>query len=303
MKDFILFAYDMARRKQDAGKNKTANNYRCATRALERFLFYEGRTQVLPFSDFTAAYVERFETFLRHRCHVARNTSSSYLRSLKTVWNSAVREGHAPAHAMPFANVYTGVDKTIHRAAPAAIIRRLMDATLPRDSSQAFTRDLFLFSFFARGMAFVDMAHLRKSDLRQGHLCYVRSKTGQPICVAVTEAMTDIIRRWNVAESEYLLPILTEPSSHRTYETALHRYNLNLRRLSRRLGLMEHLTSYTARHTWASEAYRLQVPVSVISSCMGHTTETTTRIYLRSLDTGYIDAQASIVEKHFCMKH
>ncbi|MBQ7512428.1 MAG: site-specific integrase [Prevotella sp.] len=303
--DFIAYSHTLIQRKQQAAKVKTATNYMSALRTLACFLNHEGRAQVLPFPDLTSAFAEHFEAFLLHHRHITRNTSSSYMRSLQAIWGEAVKDGLATAGVSPFARVYTGVDRTRHRAARHAIMRQLLEARLDSHASLVFARDMFLFSFLARGMAFIDMAKLRKDNVHADHISYVRSKTSQVIVVPLTTMLRRIIRRWEDPVSPYMLPIIQPvadaepPFSYRLYDNALHRYNRNLRLLSKRLGIAEPLTSYTARHTWASEAYRLQVPVSVISACMGHTSEATTRIYLKSLSTDYIDAQAAVVEDFY----
>lgn len=298
MNDFIQYLHAVAQRKRADGKSKTAGNYDCSARALAKYLKIKGRASALPFSDFNPKLLESFEAYLLGACHISRNTSSFYMRSLRAVWNMARREGFAP-QTEPFANVYTGIDRTRHRATADVNIKRLFTAELDDCRHLAFARDIFLFSFLGHGIAFVDIAKMLKRNLCQGYISYTRSKTGQHLTVRVTPAIDAIIQRWADPMSPYLLPIVKLPFSSRNYDNALHNYNRNLRQLAKRLGINDRLTSYTARHSWASEAYRLQVPISVISSCMGHTTENTTRIYLRSLDSEFIASHAAVVENYF----
>lgn len=299
MNDFLNYINCLAQHKLSAGKDKTANNYCCAARALALFLTFEEKPKVLPFSELTPWLVERFEAYLLSERGVRRNTSSAYMRSLQAAWNAAAREGYAVAGVNPFAYVYTGVDKTRHRATDQDSLLQLFSACLDDNPKLAFTRDIFIFSFLCRGMAFVDIAKLHKRDICDGSICYVRSKTGQKLCVRISAAMESIINRWGDPTSPYLLPVVALPFTQCRYNSALRTYNRRLRELTKRLGIDENITSYTARHSWASEAYQLQVPVSVISTCMGHTTESTTRIYLRSLDNKYVDDCAAVVEQYF----
>lgn len=187
--------------------------------------------------------------------------------------------------------VYTGVDRTCKRAIGESDLQRLFFSDLGANHHLAFSRDLFYFSFLGHGIPFIDMAKLCTDDMRGSHLSYARSKTGQRLTTEICPAMNQIIRRWHVIDSRRLFPIIGFPFRQSDYEAALRRYNRHLQLLARLFDIKGGLNSYSARHSWASEAYRLGVAVDTISSCMGHTTEATTRIYLRSLSTQLTDLQ------------
>lgn len=157
-------------------------------------------------------------------------------------------------------------------------------------------RDLFVFSFLAHGISFIDLAKLRHRNIQGNYIVYQRSKTGQTISILITGTMWSIINKY-ASTSSRIFPIIDEDFNQRKYDTALLKYNRQLRRISKLCNMQDIITSYTARHSWASEAYRLEVPMSVISTCMGHTSETTTRIYLRSLDSSYIDSRCAVIEQ------
>ena len=153
-----------------------------------------------------------------------------------------------------------------------------------------------MFSFYMRGISFIDMANLRKSNLKNGYITYARSKTRQILTVKVEECMTDIITRY---ESEtvdgYLLPIFT--AYNRNPASQLRTYNKRLKRISTLLELEKPLSSYVTRHTWATLALRKGIPIEVISESMGHENITTTRIYLASLEQSIVDeANAAIIQ-------
>ena len=135
------------------------------------------------------------------------------------------------------------------------------------------------------------MAYLQKMDLHYGVLSYRRRKTGQMMFIRWEKCMQSVIDRHPVSSSPFLLPIITSSErDHRTqYIYMIHKVNSCLRRLGKRLDLPVPLTMYVARHTWASTAHRENIPISVISEGMGHTSEKTTRIYLDSLDANVID--------------
>lgn len=269
-------------------RHGTARNY---TRTLNSFsAFLEGVD--LPFAAITEQLVEEYDAYLRRR-GVVRNTVSFYMRILRSVYNKAVRLRLAEP-AQPFSNVYTGVDTTRNRAVDERLIRRLREMELPPAGPLSLARDLFVFSYCTRGMAFVDMAHLRKSDLRDGAIHYVRRKTGQRMSVALEGCMREILRRYEprTRHTPYLFPVLTETDPRRAYaqyQVALNYYNRLLKRLSAMLGLESGLTSYVARHSWATAARNHRVPLTVISAGMGHTSERTTRIYLAALECSEVD--------------
>ena len=218
------------------------------------------------------------------------------MRNLRSIYNKAVDEGMAP-QGNPFRRVYTGVDKTVKRAVSADVIRLIRDIDLRLHPALDLARDLFMFSFYTRGMSFVDMAYLRKSDLRNGILSYRRRKTNRQLFVKWERQMQAIVDKYSTGDSPYLLPIIknVDTDLRRQYQNASHFVNTKLREIGVMLGLSMPLTAYVARHGWASIAKSKQVPVATISEAMGHDSETTTRIYLASLDTAHVDRANHLV--------
>ena len=265
----------------------TARNY---TRTLRSFSGFLGE---LPFAAFTERLVEEYNAYLLRR-GVVRNTVSFYMRILRSVYNKAVRRRLAEP-ASPFGGVYTGVDRTRKRAIDERLIARLKSLDLPVSGALPLARDLFVFSYCMRGMAFVDMAFLRKKDMRDGAIHYVRRKTGQRMTVHLEPCMREIIGRYapRTRDTPYLFPVLTAEDPARAYaqyQVALNYYNRLLKKLASLLGLDSGLSSYTSRHSWATAARNHNVPLPVISAGMGHTSERTTQIYLSALETSVIDS-------------
>ncbi len=264
-----------------SGRHGTARAYRSS---LNRLLEFTGNRQ-LTFSDLTPGLLKRYEqTLLVQGCK--RNTVSLYMRMLRSVCNQAVSRGITRIPAGLFDEVFTGTDSSEKRAVNPAVIRRLRELELASSPVLETARDLFLLSFYLRGIPFVDLIRLRKSDLSRGMLRYRRSKTGRLLTVAVEPCAQEILRKYAVKNGVYLLPVLTKEGKggYRQYQNALRRYNLHLHRLSALLGLKTHLTSYVARHSWATAAYRQGVPVAVISESLGHSSEKVTYTYLASFD-------------------
>lgn len=288
---FISFGRQLTRRLHEVGKVRTAERYTVTLNSFSRF-----RNQCeLTWEEVNSGLMLEYEAYLLGN-GVCPNTSSFYLRNLRAIYNRAVEE-ELTAQRNPFRHVYTGVDKTVKRAVPVPVIRRLRDLDLSQHPDLDRARDLFLFSFYTRGMSFIDMAFLRKKDLRNGVLSYRRKKTGQLLLIKWETPMQRILDKYDTAASPFLLPILRRPGNdeRRQYINASHLMNKKLKKIGEMLGLNIPLTTYVARHGWASIAKSKNIPIATISEAMGHDSEKTTRIYLASLDTSAIDKANSIV--------
>lgn len=264
----------------------TATNYGRAARTLATFL--DGRD--LYFSQLTSHFVEEYSDYLLRKGMV-RNSLSFHMRILRAVYNKSVRRGYAE-QTYPFRDVYTGVDRTRKRAVKENVLQRLIHLDLDPRSSLSFARDIFLFSFYTRGMAFVDMAYLRRSNIQAGVIRYTRHKTGQELAIRIEPCIQDIIDRYAETQTPYVFPILKNEKPidcFTRYKTGLRQYNARLEKLSNLMGLEVRLSSYTSRHSWATMAHNHNVPLSVISAGLGHTSERTTQIYLTSLENSLID--------------
>jgi integrase len=239
-----------------------------------------------------------YEAWLKGK-GVCPNTISFYMRILRAVYNRAV-EKELVEQKHPFKHVYTGIDKTVKRAVPLKAIKRIKELDLTLKPHLDYARDLFLFSFYTRGMSFIDMAYLKKSDLKNGVLTYRRKKTNQQLTVKWEKYMAEIVAKYNdCSTTQYLLPIITNPllDERKQYRNAIYRVNTALKEVARLVNLSIPLTMYCARHGWASVAKSKNIPLSVISEGMGHDSEETTRIYLASLDSDVIDQANSLILK------
>ena len=278
-----------------SGRFSTARNYRRTWDSFNRYL--NGREFYMD--EITGPIIASYNRSL-YANNLRRNTISFYNRILRAVYNKAVKDGYVE-QTFPFEAVYTGVDVTRKRALPVEMLHQIAAIKL-QDPELALSRDLFLFSFQARGMSFVDMAFLTQQNLQHGFLHYVRRKTGQALSVRIEPWMQELLDRYQPqCHDPYLLPILrsTEPKeAFAQYSAALVRHNILLRKLGSLVGADFPLSSYCARHSWATIARDAAVPLSVISSGMGHTSEKTTRIYLASLDNSLIDRANRQIWEH-----
>lgn len=283
---FFLFAQSVISIQRSWGRVRTSETYTAALNSFKRFRVNKD----LPLKEITSDLMVTYETFLKH-CGLSPNSTSFYMRNLRAIYNRAV-EKNLTAQRYPFKHVYTGVDKTIKRAIPLQAIRQLKELDLSTHPSLDFARDMFMFSFYMRGMSFVDMAYLRKTNLDKGVLSYRRRKTSQQLLIKWERCMQEIVDKYSPTNSYYLLPIIKPFSvvdERKQYIYSLHNVNRSLKIIGNQLGLSVPLTMYVARHAWASIARSKNIPLSVISEGMGHDSEATTRIYLASLDTSAVD--------------
>ena len=282
----------IARLKQ-MGKIRTAENYSCT---LKSFMQFRGDKDIL-LSEIDSDLMQLYEAYL-HGKGAVRNTSSFYMRILRAVYNRALEKG-LMEQRNPFRHVYTGVDKTVKRAVPLSAIKRMKNLDLSLQPNLEFARDMFLFSFYTRGMSFIDMAHLKKKDLQNGFLSYRRRKTGQQLVIRWEKCMQEIVDKRHTSDrNPYLLPILnSQNESQKQYKYAQSRINVHLKEIANMIGVSIPLSMYVARHSWASIAKSKNIPISVISEGMGHDSELTTQIYLASLDNTIVDnANAQILK-------
>lgn len=285
----------IARLKQN-GRIRTAETYKSTLNSFRNFLSCrdDGGDDIM-LDAIDSDMMEAYEAWLRKR-GVTPNTISFYTRILRAVYNRAVEENMIE-NRYPFRKVYTGIDKTVKRALPLPVIKKLKALDLTKDPKMDFARDMFLMSFYLRGMSFIDMAFLKKSDLRNSYVSYRRRKTGRRLVIAWTKEMQMILDKYPENQSDYLLPIIRNSGTNErsTYRNIGYNINHNLKTLAGMVGVSIPLTLYVARHSWASAARSKGIPLSVISEGMGHENESTTRIYLAGIDTAVVDKANSLI--------
>ncbi|MDE7116423.1 MAG: site-specific integrase [Muribaculaceae bacterium] len=274
-------------------KNRTSETYRSALNSFRRFR----QDKDILLDSLTPGIIESYEAWHKSR-GVVPNTISFYMRILRAVYNRAVEDGIIE-DCNPFRKVYTGIDKTVKRALPLSVVKKIKSLDLSLKPTLNYARDMFLMSFYLRGMSFVDMAFLRKSDLRNGYVTYRRRKTGQQLIIKWTVEMQAILNRYPDNPCGYLLPVIRKAKANEwsCYRNAAYNINHSLKIIAGMVGVTMPLTLYVARHSWASAAKAKGIPVQVISEGMGHDSETTTRIYLASLDTSVVDKANTIILK------
>lgn len=276
------------------GRQGTAKNLSATLSSLSEYL----GGQDITFAELDRSMLADYEQWLKAK-GLKRNSSSFYMRNLRSVYHKAAAPGYT-CTPDPFKNVYTGIDHTAKRAVNEQVVARLKALKLEAAPELQLARDLFIFSYCTRGMAFVDMALLKRSNIEGNSIHYTRKKTGHSLSVRIEPAVSRIIERYrSLARADYVLPIIRSDNpndTYRQYQNRLRHYNRQLKKLAALLGGNIKLTSYVSRHSWASTAHKHNVPLAVISHGMGHQSEKTTQIYLASIDEDVLNrANAELV--------
>ena len=290
------------------GQYRTMLHYKATLNSFKRYR----DNKDIALSEIDAEAMRSYEAYLHHTAEVCRNTSSFYLRILRATYNKAVAKGLTPQQH-PFKDVYTGIAQTRKRAIPTESVSQIkrLDSVKDLTPKEEMARDTFLMCFYLRGISFIDLAHLRKSDLKDDYLHYTRSKTGQRLTIRWEEEMQELMKKYQAqtCSSPYLFPFLVDYRNKiqdktidkiqedvRLYHNAEARISYHLRKLGTKIGVKGKLTLYVARHSWATTARDKNIPISVISEALGHHSETTTQIYLNSIKSSEVDdANAKIL--------
>ncbi len=288
----VRFVLDMSEEYRSAGRTSSSHTYRALASVLLRFGCPAGMTM----DDLTPDFIKKMLWFMKSE-GLSPNTTALYMRLLKSAYNTADAQELIHVTRNPFRNIRIKTEKTDKRAVDKKSITRLLELDLSHSRTLSLCRDLFMFSFFARGMPFVDTVFLRTRDIKGNTITYRRRKTGRRMDVKISANIRDIIERVSSSKG-YIFPILDPDSDtplYTQYKTALRSHNRNLGYLSQMAGIGGRLTSYVARHSWATIAKNSGIPVSVISEGLGHSDEKTTSIYLDSFKDDTVDRANEIV--------
>jgi integrase len=284
--NFLAYMASVVSRLEGERRHGTAHVYRST---LKRIMEFEGRTS-LAFGKVTPLWLKAFQDYLTGR-QLSWNTISTYMRMLRAVYSRAVDDGLASWQPRLFKGVYTGTRVTVKRAVDEETFRKLEVPVEPSEPLER-TRLLFLLLFMLRGIPFVDIAYMRRCDLRDGILTYRRRKTGAWLTVKVEPEAMDIIRRLQSRDegSPYLFPFISCPGhgEYRQYSNALRRFNHRLKELALHMGI-EALSSYSARHSWATIANYRNYQPELISNAMGHSSVKVTETYFKKHTDERID--------------
>ncbi|WP_287665822.1 site-specific integrase [Bacteroides sp.] len=299
MLNVLTFMKEVADGLQMGGNFGTAHVYRSSLNAIIAYCGGEDFT----FNEITPEWLKGFEIHLRKR-KCSWNTVSTYMRILRAVYNRAVDNNEAKYIPRLFRYVYTGTRAEHQRALETGDVEKIFAGLILLSGVNPAiqrARHFFILMFLMRGMPFVDLAYLRKSDLHGNVITYRRRKTGRPLSVTLTNEAMRIVRMYmnQDVHSPYLFSFLRSPEgtmeAYREYQLALRSFNRQLLILGEFLGIPNRLSSYTARHTWATTAYYCEVHPGIISQSMGHSSITVTETYLKPFQNKKIDEANKLI--------
>ena len=276
------FAYmkSCIKQKRAQGKESTADLYRAGSNWLRKFW----GERDLHWEEITEEMVDAFEAYLKEQ-KLAANSRNSYLSNVRPMYNAAVKGKLVAPAINPFSHLQLTREPTEKRALPHAVTMQIAAAALICSPEERQAIDFYIFSYLACGMPFADMALLTPKNIHGDKIVYHRVKNGVRVSVGITPGMRFIINQYHREGALRLFPILpdTKEVVHEVYKSCLRHNNKCLKKVGEMLGLDITLTTYGARHSWASWAHELDIPIAVISQALGHTSEKTTRIYLAAL--------------------
>lgn len=254
------------------GRNTTSNHYDTAIKKFTKII------GIVPLKNLSSEHILQFDEAIRAE-GLRENSVMYYMRTLKAIYNNAVKKGLIKDNE-PFKYVRCGVAKTKKRAITEKQLKSIYKMELD-NSKDAFARDMFILSFVLRGIAPIDMQNLTKRNIIGGKIIvYKRSKTGKELSIELTDKAKEIIKRYEVQGDDRLLPLKGR---------VFYQVNKRLKTIGQKAGVLFPLSMYCARHTWATLSRSHNVPISVISSGMGHSSEQITQVYLSEIETSVVD--------------
>ena len=275
------------------GSAGTVGVYVCASNSLKQF-----HPKALQFAKVTPDWLKQYERWMLDKGN-SSTTVSMYLRTLRTLYNTAIEDGVCKRESYPFSRRRYQVPATrnVKKALPLVDLQKLF-AYVPENDSEGLYRDLWLFSYLCQGINVKDIARLRYRDIEGGRLSFIRAKTEhttrtnqRAIVVALTDEAKDIIQRWGtkpVHPEALVFGLLTEgldPEAERkAIKQLTKQINKYIQRIAESVGIEQHVTTYTARHSYATVLKRSGAPVEFISEALGHSDIRTTESYLDSFE-------------------
>lgn len=286
--DVVTYIKSLIIQLENEGKIGNSKVYKSLVGILNLFL----NEQSIDFIDLDYRKLKKFEEFLLKRS-VKANTLSYYMRTLRAVYNRAIKEGVVDEALYPFRTYKITSSRTQKRAISKEQITKIRDVNLNDNDSLCLARDIFMWSFYTRGMNLVDIIWLKVKDIKNNRVVYTRKKTKQPFTVALIDPALKIMRKYDNSsktKDSYVFPIIQrKDNEYLDYLNYKRLINKHLKKVAALAKIDVELTTYVARHTWATHAKYMGVETAKISEALGHTTEEITQTYLDSFDNATID--------------
>lgn len=290
--NLINFIDKQIKLKKELEKEGIAAAYKSTRNSLQMFI---NRADV-AMENIDSHFVTNYKHFLLER-KLSDNTICFYMRNFRTIYNLALSEGLSVNKDFPFKNIRTAPRKTVKRALTLKQIQAIANLQLSAYPELECARDYYMFSFYAQGMSFVDIVFLKKKCIVDGVIWYTRHKSNQLVRIKISDRIIELMEKYP-SDSNYVFPLIDVnlPNTlYSQYRKELAKINRNLKKIASMVGVSTPLTTYTARHTWATLAHECGASISLISQGMGHTTEEMTRVYLKQFDMSMLDKVNTMV--------
>lgn len=289
-----VYGQSIIERTIQAGKLKTAYWYRDSIHSILKF----NKEKDIRMQEIDVTFLEKYKAYFLQQ-GLSKNSINARLRALRAILNKARMEGasYLEKTHKPFEDFQIPTQKTAKRAISKDEINKLRVFKLESNSPAWHSRNYFLFMFNMQGMNFIDLAKLKTNQISQGRLKYVRSKTNRHYDLKLTAESEEILSHYlsGKKSDDFVFPVLKKDVAYdpiqisKICDQALHVLNNHLKKLAEKCGIESNLTSYVARHSWASAARKLGISTDIIGDALGHNDYKTTEIYLQEFDTDKLD--------------
>ena len=277
----------------------SANFYKCSLYSLRTF---NNGTMEIPFTDIDVNWLQKYEAWMKGNGN-SINSLGVRFRALRAIYNLALKQHVVKKEYYPFEEFKVSKLKetTKKRAISKTAIQKIIDFDVTEITDYhsqliELSKDVFVFSYFGCGINFMDIAYLKKKNIKDNRISYNRHKTGKAINFPLQRYTIDLIKKYNNPNSEYLFPILdekvhiTEWQQYYRIKKIIRKVNKWLKIIAEKIGIETDLTTYVARHSYATVLKRSGVNIALISETLGHSDLKTTQIYLDSFENEQIDA-------------
>ena len=279
----------------DTGHEGTAKAYEATLHSMQKHLC---KTD-FPFAHLSSRLVIKYRDTLLE-AGVGKNTIGFYLHNMKAVYRRGCLELNL-VFPSPFSDIRIRSEKTVKQSLPMNQVKSLANLSLSVGTPECLARDVFMFSIYTRGMSFVDIAFLKKSDIFPGVIRYRRQKTGQLLEIGINRQIQSLLERYGDTSGDYLFPLVDESETpYSGYKKAYNKIRYALKKISQRIDINIPLRLHAARHCWATMARENGTPLHTISECLGHSSEKVTRIYLKELDRSVLDEVNNHIADNIC---
>jgi integrase len=294
-----IFSYFEAYKEQliTAERIGTSVSYEYASKKLSEFI----GDKKLSFDKINVEFLVKFEKWITSAGN-SPTTVGYYVRCIKKLYNDAIRQGDAKMENYPFGDIKKGLyspprPKNIKKALTLVDLKNLIGYKPKEGSPEHYYRDIWVFSYLGNGINMKDVCLLRYKDIKGENIHFERAKTtntnrsAKPISIALIKENLEIIERWGNPKADdknFIFPVLTGDETPEKERAKIQQFtkqvNKYIKRIAKNVGIKENISTYSARHSFATVLKRSGINLSFISEALGHSNMKTTESYLDSFE-------------------